>query len=95
ILGNMVFSLLACMAGLCAGVQYPLSNAIYLARGGSIGRSVAVTYAVDLAGACLGSLVASAVVIPVAGVYQTAGMLAVLNCGAFFLLRIGRTRCAK
>jgi len=84
--GTTIFFILPVIAGALAGMQYPLANAMYFKDPGFGRVSAGVTYAVDLFGACVGSLVVSALVIPVAGIYQTAFMCALLNSAAVVLL---------
>ena len=74
-----IFAVLTALAGLVAGLHFPCAVAVL--RGGERG-AVGGLYAWDLAGAAAGSLVASAVLLPVLGVAAVFWALAALNAGA-------------
>lgn len=74
-----VFALLTAGIGLAAGVHFPSAVAL---RRESESTAAGGLYAWDLAGAAVGSLVASAVLLPVLGVGAVMWALVALNVGA-------------
>ncbi|MFQ5952645.1 MAG: hypothetical protein ACE5JK_04475, partial [Candidatus Omnitrophota bacterium] len=85
---NIVFPFLPIIAGTIGGIQFPLANKIYLEHKGEMGRVAGLTYGVDLLGACLGSLLAAAFLVPVLGVFQTCFLVALINVIVLALLLI-------
>jgi len=93
--GAMVFPVLALIAGLLGGYQFPLASRIYFAgseepripRGGTevrathTQRNPGILYGLDLLGACLGAVALSAYLLPVYGFRRTAILMAVVNLG--------------
>lgn len=75
---NFIYPLISLIAGLMAGLEYPLINKIYLEKKHSITDSAGLTYAMDLAGASLGSIFCI-IILPVLGLYQVALFLILLN----------------
>ena len=93
----MVFSLLALMAGLMGGYQFPVASRLYFidseeprtsgvqvrATGSTphAARNAGILYGLDLAGACLGAVALSAYLLPVYGFLRTAVLMAAVNLG--------------
>ena len=93
----MVFPLLALMAGLMGGFQFPVASRLYLSdspsrspllseegntTAGTQGQgSPGTLYGLDLLGACLGAVALSAYLLPVYGFLRTAVLMAVANLG--------------
>ena len=73
-----VFPLLAALAGILGGYQFPMATAIYM-RDGNSQRSLGMIYAIDLLGGCAGALVLSGYLIPVFGFWKTAWLCAAVN----------------
>jgi spermidine synthase len=78
-ISQMVFPVLALIAGLMGGYQFPLASRIYFARSDSSNRNPGMLYALDLLGACLGAVALSAYLLPVYGFLRTAMLMAVVN----------------
>jgi spermidine synthase len=78
-ISQMVFPMLALIAGLMGGYQFPLASRIYLARSDNSNRNPGMLYALDLLGACLGAVALSAYLLPVYGFLRTAMLMAVVN----------------
>jgi uncharacterized protein YneF (UPF0154 family) len=92
---QIVFPVLALIAGLMGGYQFPLASRIYFAsseqpripQGGTEVRATrsqrnpGVLYGLDLLGACLGAVALSAYLLPVYGFRRTALLMAVVNLG--------------
>jgi spermidine synthase len=76
---NVVFPFLPVIAGIIGGIQFPLANKIYLEQRSEMGRVAGLTYGLDLLGACLGSLLAAAFLIPILGIFQTCFLVAFIN----------------
>jgi spermidine synthase len=78
-ISHMVFPVLALIAGLMGGYQFPLASRIYFARSDNSKRNPGMLYALDLLGACLGAVALSAYLLPVYGFLRTAMLMAVVN----------------
>ncbi len=87
---NIVFPFLPVIAGAIGGVQFPLANRIYLASGKETGRVSALSYGVDLFGACLGALLAASFLVPVLGILQTCMLVGLINAVVLGLLLYSR-----
>lgn len=83
---NFLFPLLILGGGLLGGFQFPLANKLYLESGRRVSKSAGLVYGLDLVGSCLGALLASAFLLPILGIPGTCWALALINCGAFFIL---------
>ncbi len=81
-----VFPLLALLAGGWGGAVFPLA---LQAEPGDVGRTAGRLYGADLAGGCLGALLGGAFFIPLLGIPQTCGVIALL--GAAGILTIAGT----
>jgi spermidine synthase len=81
-----VFPLLALVAGLLGGYQFPLASRIYFADSDDSKRNPGVLYGLDLLGACLGAVALSAYLLPVYGFRRTAILMAVVNLGPAILM---------
>ena len=69
---------IAALAGLLGGYQFPIAAEIYLHD--PRGRSrLGVLYAVDLLGGCLGALLLAAYLVPVFGLWSTALLVLAVN----------------
>jgi spermidine synthase len=77
----MVFPVLALIAGLLGGYQFPLASRIYFAGSDNSKRNPGILYGLDLLGACLGAVALSAYLLPVYGFRRTAILMAVVNLG--------------
>ncbi|MGD0010833.1 MAG: fused MFS/spermidine synthase [Terriglobia bacterium] len=78
-ISQVVFPVLALIAGLMGGYQFPLASRIYFARSDNSKRNPGMLYALDLLGACLGAVALSAYLLPVYGFLRTAMLMAVVN----------------
>jgi len=84
---DTVFAFLPVIAGFIGGVQFPLASKICL-KGREVGRTAGFLYGIDLLGSCLGALLASAILIPILGIFHTCLLVATLNFGVLVLLLI-------
>ena len=96
-LNPMVFPMLALMAGLMGGFQFPVASRLYFIEseeprtsGAEVRatdstpyatRNAGMLYGLDLAGACLGAVALSAYLLPVYGFLRAAVLMAVVNLG--------------
>ncbi len=80
---DLLFPLLALVAGLLGGMEFPL--AVSLTRG-TVGRVAGWIYGSDLVGACGGALLTSALLIPVLGIPQTCYALSLSALAGLVLL---------
>ncbi len=78
-ISQVVFPVLALIAGLMGGYQFPLASRIYFAGSDNSNRNPGMLYALDLLGACLGAVALSAYLLPVYGFLRTAMLMAVVN----------------
>jgi spermidine synthase len=72
----MAFPALALLSGLLGGYQFPLASRIFFAAGARGGPGT--LYALDLAGACAGSILLSALLIPLFGFWKASLVMAVV-----------------
>jgi spermidine synthase len=86
IASQMLFPLLALVAGWLGGFQFPLASRVYFAGASQGESSPGVLYGLDLAGACLGALALSALLIPVYGFLRTALLMAAVNLASTALV---------
>jgi len=71
-----IFPLLALLGGGWGGAVFPLA---LQAERGDVGRAAGRLYGADLAGGCLGALLGGAFFIPLLGIPQTCGVIALLG----------------
>lgn len=88
--GKVIFSVLPGLAGLAAGLQFPLATKICMGRKASGARVAGFLYGVDLFGACAGALFTSAVIIPVLGIDSACYLTGLLNTFVLALLILRR-----
>ncbi|RKY42757.1 MAG: hypothetical protein DRP85_01740 [Candidatus Makaraimicrobium thalassicum] len=95
---NLIFPFLPVIAGTIGGIQFPLANKICLEQGppgerresqagrGEVGRIAGLSYGLDLLGACAGSFLAAAFLVPVLGIFQTCFLVALINVTVLAIL---------
>ncbi|MFH1778704.1 MAG: hypothetical protein ABH847_01555, partial [Candidatus Omnitrophota bacterium] len=89
---EMSFSFLPIVAGFIGGLQFPLANKICLGQEEFTGKTAGFLYGVDLVGACLGALVASAILIPIIGINAACYLTSLMNALVFLLLFLSYRR---
>jgi hypothetical protein len=84
----VVFPALSLSAGLIEGYFFTSANQVYLTMSFNpdSARIAGLTYGWDLLGACVGAVLCSVFLIPIAGISITCVLLAVLNLLVFSLL---------
>lgn len=83
---NIIFPMLPVIAGMIGGMQFLLAAHIWMRDENRIGRVAGLIYGLDLLGAGLGALLASAVLIPILGIFQTCFAVALINLVVFVAL---------
>lgn len=78
-----VFPLLALLAGGWGGAVFPLALG---AEQGDVGRAAGRLYGADLAGGCLGALLGGTVFIPLLGIPQTCGVVALVGLACWLMV---------
>lgn len=91
---NVIFPFLPVIAGIIGGIQFPLANKLYLEDRSQMGRVAGLSYGLDLFGACLGALLASAFLVPILGIFQTCFLAALINVTVLTLLLLAPGRKA-
>ncbi|MBS3897967.1 MAG: fused MFS/spermidine synthase [Dethiobacter sp.] len=86
----VIFYALTFAAGLANGISFPLSAACYLALNKQPERATGAVYGSELLGACLGAVLAGAVVAPVLGIVASCLLAAAAALTALALLLITR-----
>ncbi|NQT33133.1 MAG: hypothetical protein HQ594_05625 [Candidatus Omnitrophica bacterium] len=76
---NIIFPFLPVVSGVIGGIQFPLANKIYLENRSQVGRVAGLSYGLDLFGACVGSFLAAAFLVPILGIFQTCFLVALIN----------------
>ncbi|MBS4006928.1 MAG: fused MFS/spermidine synthase [Clostridium sp.] len=97
VLVPFIFYTLTFAAGLANGISFPLSAACYLALNRHPEKTAGAVYGIELFGACLGAILAGAVVAPVLGIVAGCLLAAAAAFTALALLLItGRfMKCQK
>jgi spermidine synthase len=80
---TLIFPLLALLAGALTGMAFPL--AVALIRG-NVARGVGMLYGADLVGGCLGALLGAVLFIPLLGISQTCGAIALVGLAGLLAL---------
>jgi spermidine synthase len=91
---RLIFYILLIISGFFAGMQFPLSNAIYLSLASPegfnktqpVGKTAGMLYGADLVGGWLGGIIGGLIVLPVLGLLQGCLLLAVLKATSLILL---------
>ena len=84
------FALITFVAGVLNGVDFPLTVACHLSVSGRADTSTGLVYGGELFGACLGAILASAIVAPILGIAACCWLAAVANATAFGILWVSR-----
>lgn len=92
---EILFSFLPIVAGFIGGLQFPLANKICLGQEEFTGKTAGFLYGVDLVGACLGALVASAILIPIIGINAACYLTSLMNALVFLLLFLSYLRLER
>ncbi|MEA3488988.1 MAG: methyltransferase domain-containing protein [Candidatus Omnitrophota bacterium] len=83
---NLIFPFLPVISGIIGGIQFPLANKIYLEDKDKLGHVAGLSYGLDLLGACVGSFLAAAFLVPVLGIFQTCLLAALINVTVLAIL---------
>ncbi len=75
----LLFFILIALAGVLIGLIFPIANRIYLGNAQEASPSGGIMYAMDMGGACVGSLIAAVLTIPVFGITWTCVIFGVLS----------------
>jgi hypothetical protein len=81
--GQLMFLLLALLAGMLGGLQFAAASRVFFREPGRGGAGV--LYALDLAGACLGAIAVAGYLAPVFGFLPAAEVMAVVAAGPAWL----------
>lgn len=84
---NILFPFLSGLAGFTAGLQFPLSNKIYMEKNNGIGRTAGITYGMDLFGSSIGAVLAGIFLIPLLGITKTCFALAIMSFLVLLLVK--------
>lgn len=85
-LAQIIFPILVALGGFLVGLEFPLANKIYLTSFEKVGKTAGMLYGMDLVGGLIGTLLASALLIPILGIFQTCVIVALFNLATFILL---------
>ncbi|MFH1754556.1 MAG: fused MFS/spermidine synthase [Candidatus Latescibacterota bacterium] len=88
---HLLFPAMALFAGGLGGYQFPVCSRLYFRGERSSRAGLGAVYAFDLAGACLGAILFSTVLIPLFGFMNTALVMALLNLAPAMMLVIIRS----
>jgi spermidine synthase len=80
---TLIFPLLALLAGALTGMAFPLAVALIQRN---VARGVGMLYGADLVGGCLGALLAAVLLIPLLGIPQTCGIIALVGLAGLLAL---------
>jgi spermidine synthase len=85
VVSQVLFPAMALLCGALGGYEFALAAEIFFAGREDSQASMGLLYGVDLVGACLGALLASALLIPLFGFLKTAQIIAIVNLVAALL----------
>jgi len=80
------FMVLVFIAGFIAGLEFPLVSHILISHNNDIVTAAGRVDAVDHLGACAGSLLTGALLVPLAGVYQACFIMGLLNASSVLFI---------
>jgi spermidine synthase len=86
----ILFSVLTLSAGFLNGLDFPLAAECFRSINRRAEKSAGLVYGVELAGACVGAAIASAIVAPIIGIVACCLMAAVANVAAAAVLLLSR-----
>jgi len=90
---QIVFPTMALLAGLLGGYEFALATECFLASSTVSQKSMGVLYGVDLLGACVGSLLLSAFLLPLFGFLKASLFIAAVNLvPALLAVWVGRSK---
>ena len=90
LLSQVAFPAIALFAGALGGYEFGLATDIFFSGAQAPRANLGLLYGVDLIGACLGALVASAFLVPLFGFLKAATFIAVVNLApAVLAARVG------
>jgi spermidine synthase len=79
LVSQIVFPILAVLCGALGGYQFPVASRVFFTNSEQGERSTGTLYALDLVGACIGTVILSAYLVPVFGFFRTALLIALVN----------------
>ena len=80
------FTLLTFIAGFIGGAQFPVAATLWQGTSGKVGKTAGLLYGVDLIGSCIGALLCSTILIPLAGVPMTLVILGCISFGSLLVI---------
>ncbi len=89
---HLLFPLLIILAGSLVGSEFPLASRIHLGVRQTVAHTGGLFYALDLLGACFGSIVVSIFIIPIYGIIKTCLFIALVNLISFILILSSRDK---
>ncbi len=88
---HLLFLLFLFASGIFVGWEFPLATSLYQSTS-TLGRSVGLVYAADLAGGCLGGLLTGILLFPLLGLFRACLLLSLLKASSLALLLLQRKR---
>ena len=85
---NILLPFIPIIAGILGGIQFPLANKICIEENEESARAAGLSYSLDLAGACVGALLATAILVPILGIIGTCLLTALINVTVLAALKI-------
>ncbi len=86
----ILFSMFTFVAGIVNGLDFPLAIACYAKLNRQIEKSTGIVYAIELVGACVGAVLASAIIAPMMGVVACCFLAAIAAFLAFLTILASR-----
>ncbi len=83
-----LFLVLSFVGGLLIGVQFPLSNKIYLKNSTNLSRTAGFLYSCDLLGGWMGGIVGGVFLLPVLGLLGTCIVVALLKLSSLIIVTV-------
>ena len=86
VLAQVLFLLLAFIAGALIGLKFPLANKMYLSHSPNLSRTAGLIYSADLLGGWTGGIVAAVVLLPVLGLVGTSLVIVMVKASSLMVL---------
>ncbi|MCL0062425.1 hypothetical protein M1N62_05670 [Thermodesulfovibrionales bacterium] len=86
VLTQLLFLLLAFIAGALIGLKFPLASKMYLSHSPNVSRTAGLIYGADLLGGWGGGIAAAVVLLPVLGLVGTSAVIVMIKASSLIIL---------
>jgi len=86
ILAQVLFLILAFVAGALIGLKFPLANKMYLVRSSNLSRTAGLIYSAELLGGWVGGIITAVLMLPVLGLIGTSLVIVMVKVSSLSVL---------